>query len=227
MCNAYTLKTTWAALEKALRALELETVFPSGMTAETTNTLIPEAIFPRYDGLFLKPTDPAGPLAGLTPAIGHWGLIPFYHKGGPKAWKLSTNNARSETMATSPTFRDAHKNRRCVIPATHITEWSGPKGSKIKHAISRSDGGILFMAGLWDRCKVQDEEWGENYTMVMTDTAEGDDMHRFHSRQPVILDADSARVWLNHKEDASGLYRGPPGGSLVADPPEPLADWKT
>ena len=52
------------------------------------------------------------------------------NKGGLKAWKASTNNARSETMATSPAFREAYRRRRCIIPVTSFTEWTGPKGSK-------------------------------------------------------------------------------------------------
>lgn len=52
-------------------------------------------------------------------------------------------------MATKASFRDAVKSRRCIIPATAICEWTGPKGTMTKHAITRADGGPLFLAGLW------------------------------------------------------------------------------
>ncbi|MBS0412554.1 MAG: SOS response-associated peptidase family protein [Proteobacteria bacterium] len=236
MCNLYTLKTDWAALEAALRMLlEADTVFPEGVSAAGMNRPIPQTVYPKYDGLFLKAAgEPAAGLAGgLAPAIGRWGLVPAFHKGGPGAWKAATNNARSETMATSPAFRDAFRRRRCLIPATHIIEWTGPKGSKTKHAISRADGQMLFLAGLWDRCRLAAPEggdaggaaageWAENYTMVMMDTAPGDDMHPFHNRQPVLLDRAGAAAWLDLEGDVGAVLRAPPPGTLVADPREPV-----
>ena len=219
MCNAYNLKTNMASIGAAVRKqLSLNLAFPPGVTAETSNLPVPPSVYPKRDGLVLRLADDG---AGLAPFVSHWGLIPFYHKGGPKAWKLSTNNCRSETMATSGTFRDAFKNRRCIIPATSFTEWTGPKGSKTAHAISRADGGMLFLAGLWDRCSTDDGPV-ENYTMVMMQAAGDDDMAPFHNRQPIVLEADSARLWLDSAQDPAPILQARKG-VLVADPPEPVA----
>jgi putative SOS response-associated peptidase YedK len=149
-------------------------------------------------------------------------LTPFFHKGGLKAWKASTNNARSETMATSPTFHEAYKRRRRLIPATSFTEWTGPAGKKTAHAISRADGGLLFFAGLWDRCE-NDGGYAESYAMPLIDAVAGDDVAPFHNRQPVILDAPGAAIRLDLTADPAPVLRSTPAGTLVADPPEPAS----
>jgi putative SOS response-associated peptidase YedK len=221
MCNAYNLKTSMASIGEAMTAqLGMDLLFSSGVTAETSNLPVPQSVFPRRDGLILRPVDPAAPAMGLEPVVAHWNLTPFFHKGPLKAWKASTNNARSETMATSPAFREAFRRRRCIVPATSFTEWTGPKGSKTAHAISRADGGLLFFAGLWERCP-QPDGHAESYTLPMIDTREGDDVAPFHTRQPVILSTATAGLWLDLAADPAPVLRAPPRGDLIADPPEP------
>lgn len=222
MCNAYNLKTDMSRIGEAVSGqLGLDLRFPPGIMAGTSNMPIPQSVYPRRDGLILRPVDRDAPADGLAPSIAHWNLTPFFHKGPLKAWKASTNNCRSETMATSPAFREAVKRRRCIIPATSFTEWTGPTGSKTAHAISRADGGLLFFAGLWDVCTVEGEPL-DSYTMVMIDAGPGEDVGRFHNRQPVTLDAESARTWLDLGADYGPILRGPPARTLVADPPEPM-----
>ena len=146
-------------------------------------------------------------------------MIPYYHRGGAKAFKLSTNNARAETMATSGTFKAAFACRRCIIPASGFTEWTGPKGSKTRHTITRAGGGMLFFAGLWD--SYRDEEGEEDsYAMVMTAVTDTDDMARFHSRQPVFLDQARAAIWLDTTVDPAPILTGIPG-IYAFEPPEP------
>ncbi len=178
-----------------------------------TNEPIPEVVFPRRGGLALRPAD-----GGLEPFVAHWNLTPFFHRGDFKAWKASTNNCRSETMATSPAFREAVKKRRAIIPMTSYVEWTGPKGSKTEHDIS-SPGGMLFAAGLWENADA-----GPSYTMVMMDAA--GEASRFHDRMPILLDAETARTWLDTSapwemvkdEMLAASVRVP----LSANPPEPV-----
>lgn len=214
MCNAYTLRADLNAIARATRdQLGLPLV-------NLTNAAVPERVFPRRDGLILRPRDAARPASGLEPVVAHWNLTPAFHRGPLKAWKASTNNARSETMATSPAFRAAVKARRCLIPATSFTEWTGPTGGKTAHAISRADGGLLFLAGLWERAHPPDGP-ADTYTMVMIDADGDDDVAPFHNRQPVVLDADRAATWLDLTADDAPVLTAPPPGTLVADPPEP------
>lgn len=208
MCNKYRNRATVHQLGKALdRQLAMPLV-------HFANEPFPEEVYPRRPGLVLRPAEPAAPLAGLEPFVAHWNLTPFFHRGGFKDWKASTNNCRSETMASSPAFREAVKRRRAIIPATSYVEWTGPKGAKTQHDISHLDG-MLFIAGLWDRCGE-----GDSYTMVMMDAA--GEAARFHDRMPVILDRDSARAWLDVEADWRDVLRPPPPGTLVADPPDPV-----
>jgi putative SOS response-associated peptidase YedK len=103
-----------------------------------------------------------------------------------------------------------------------FTEWTGPVGSKTRHSITAADGGLLFAAGLWEDAN-PDEGPLISYTMVMTSTADGDDMHRFHDRQPVLLDRERADTWLNLEADYGSIIRALPPRSLVFDPPEPAS----
>src|SRR5215472_11981729 len=151
MCNAYNLKTNLADIGQAAHhQLGFDLVFPPGVDASSSNTPVPDEVYPRRDGLILRPAVAKQPEEGLEPVIAHWNLTPYFHKGPLKAWKASTNNARSETMSTLPAFRDAYQRRRAIIPATSFIEWTGPKGRKTAHIISRADGGMLFFAGLWE-----------------------------------------------------------------------------
>jgi putative SOS response-associated peptidase YedK len=221
MCNLYTNNpdlTAWAKAFDEHLALYLElSAGPDTLANQPWAT----TVYPKYQGLFVRPVDHRDPTGRLEPAVGRWGVVPFFHKGPAKAWKFPTNNCRSEEMATKASFRDAVKSRRCIIPATAICEWTGPKGTMTKHAITRADGAPLFLAGLW-ASHTHEGERTESYTMVMQDTAPGDDMHVFHNRQPVVLSRDGAATWLDTGADYSSLLRGPPPGSLIADPPDPV-----
>lgn len=217
MCNAYNLKTRMAGIGGAVRDyLHRDLDLPGGVTAETSNMPIPEALYPKKDGLFLRPTE-----GGLEPLVGRWGLVPFNHKGSLKAVKFPCNNARSETMATKWPFKEATARRRCVIPMTAFTEWTGPVGTKTRHNITSSSGGMLFAAGLWEDSN-PDEGPLISYTMVMAGTSDGDDMFRFHDRQPVLLDADRAAIWLDLEADFRPILNAMPPGTLSFDPPEPV-----
>ena len=222
MCNAYNLKTSLTAIgEAAMRQIELPVVFPPGVTAESSNIPVPDEVFPRRDGLILRPADRRDPGAGLVAAVAHWNLTPFFHKGPLKAWRASTNNCRAETMATAPAFREAFQRRRCLIPATSFIEWTGPAGRKTQHLITRAGGGLLFFAGLWERSYVEDAPV-ESYAMVTIPPSAW--MARFHDRQPLALEGARARTWLDLAADVRALVSPlSEDAALVADPPEPAA----
>jgi len=100
-----------------------------------------------------------------------WGLIPYWAKDSKIGF--STINARAETLATSPAFREAFKRRRCLIPAEWFYEWKtlGPK-SKQPYAISLKDSDLFAMAGLWERWKDQTGQPLETYTIITTNPNE-------------------------------------------------------
>lgn len=216
MCNAYNLRTSLAEIGLATnKQLASSLALPDGVTAASSNLPVPTDLYPKKDGLFLRPAD-----AGLEPVIGRWGLVPWTHKGPLKTIKFPCNNARSETMATKWPFKEATARRRCVIPMTDFTEWTGPAGSKTRHSITAAGGGLLFAAGLWEDSNPEEGPL-VSYTMVMTSTQPGDDMHPFHDRQPVLLDRKRATIWLDLESDFKPILTALPHGSLVFDPPEP------
>lgn len=205
-------------MEEFQRFLGLVLTVRGGSGANLTYA---STLYPKSQGLFARPVDPDNP-EELEPVVGRWGVVPFFHKGPATTWKASTNNARSEEMLGNPKsmWRPLLKSRRCIIPATAFFEWTGPKGSKTKHRITRADGGPLFFAGLWADHAFEGERT-ESYTMVMQAADGQDDMAPFHNRQPVILTPESARAWLDLKADPALAIQRPPPGTLEFDPPEP------
>jgi putative SOS response-associated peptidase YedK len=220
MCNLYALDPVLNELAEDFDRFLGRRLHLSAGADTLANQPWKTSVWPRYQGLFMRPLDAANPTGDLEPAVGRWGLVPWMHKGPAKDWKSNTNNCRSEEMHAKPSFRDALKEKRCVIPASYFVEHTGPKGSMTKHKISMADGSPLFLAGLWSR-HAWDGETTESYTMVMQEARDEDDMRPFHNRQPVFLDRDSAGTWLDPSLDYAPLLRSPAKGQLAFDPPEP------
>lgn len=218
MCNAYKLDADLTRIGKtAVLQLQRSLWFPVGANAETSNMDVPKALFPKREGLFLVPTAEGE----LAPTLGRWGLVHVGHKGPLKAIRATANNCRSETMASKWPFIEAFRRRRCVIPLTGFTEWTGPEGRKTAHAITATDHGLLWAAGLWNETVCEDG-LVTSYTMVMTDVQPEDDMDGFHDRQPVFLDRVTASTWLDVGADPAPILKALPKGSLTFTPPDPV-----
>jgi putative SOS response-associated peptidase YedK len=84
-----------------------------------------------------------------------WGLLPYWTKEPAKARR--TINARSETAATSGTFKDAQARRRCLVPADAFYEWKVIEGGKPPYAMAREDGQPMAFAGQWESFRWPDE----------------------------------------------------------------------
>ena len=78
-----------------------------------------------------------------------WGLVPWWWKKKAKETP-ATFNARAETVATKPMFRDAFKRKRCLIPASGYYEWQATPTGKQPYYYTAHDGSQLTIAGLWD-----------------------------------------------------------------------------
>jgi putative SOS response-associated peptidase YedK len=127
-----------------------------------------------------------------------WGLIPFWSKEEKTTY--STFNAKSETIAKSPAFREPFKKRRCLLPATHFYEWTKEK-PKVRHRFGLADGKPFAFAGLWDH-------WGkeqtiDSYTLITTTANET--LEPFHHRMPVILHPSDYALWLDPKASPEDL----------------------
>ena len=135
-----------------------------------------------------------------------WGFIPHWYKSitdGPLLF-----NARAETLAEKPAFRDACHNRRCLIPADGFYEWKKIEGSKSKpDYVKRSDRQQMLFAGIWQFWGV-----GENRLAactILTVPASGQ-ISGIHHRMPLFIERDNWALWLGEKGvGASKLMKTP------------------
>ena len=154
---------------------------------------------------------------------GVFGLLP--HWAADERLARSTYNARSETVSSKPSFRDAwRKARHCVIPARAIYEPDWRSGKAISTRIERADGRPMGIAGLWDAWQKPDGSWLLSYTMLTINADEHPLMRDFHKpaeekRMVVILPESSYEAWLSAPANASAVYLNPfPAADLVASP---------
>jgi putative SOS response-associated peptidase YedK len=151
---------------------------------------------PRYN---IAPTQsvPAvrtGEEGSRTLAMLHWGLVPKWAK--ERAIGNRMINARAETLAEKPSFRDAFKRRRCLVLADGWYEWQVAPGGKQPWFIRMRDARPMAFAGLWERWK--DPANGatlESCTIVTTDAAES--IRRIHDRMPVVLAQSDWDRWMD------------------------------
>ncbi len=123
--------------------------------------------------------------------IMRWGLIPRWAK--PDRIPDRTFNARSETVAEKPTFRDAWKKRRCVIPVSGYYEWTGPKGAKQPFYFHPEDDSPLLLAGLWETWRHEDDV--VDSCTIITRASTGAPAE-YHHRMPVFLDRSTMQSWM-------------------------------
>jgi putative SOS response-associated peptidase YedK len=126
-----------------------------------------------------------------------WGLVPFWAKDPKIGYKMI--NARAETVAEKPAFRDALKTRRCLIVADGFYEWQPRPGKRRKQPfhITRADGAPFAFAGLWASWHGDGDEALRTCTIITTDA--NDVLRDVHDRMPVMLpDAAAEEAWLDH-----------------------------
>jgi putative SOS response-associated peptidase YedK len=127
-----------------------------------------------------------------------WGLIPFWARQAD--FNRLTFNARSEEMAEKPTFREALKSRRCLVPADAFYEWKRLEKQKQPYAIALSSQQPFAFAGLWDQWKGKDGTTIESFTIATTVANEL--MATLHTRMPCILSPSDYRTWLEPSDPA-------------------------
>ncbi|MEM1173568.1 MAG: SOS response-associated peptidase [Pseudomonadota bacterium] len=136
----------------------------------------------------VRSTDDGRELAMLK-----WGLIPFWAKEASIGNRMI--NARAETVAEKPAYRNAYKHRRCLVLADGFYEWHREGDTKIPYFISLASGEPFAFGGLWERWKnKQDGEVVDSTTLITTDANEY--LSRVHHRMPLILTPETADRWL-------------------------------
>jgi putative SOS response-associated peptidase YedK len=151
---------------------------------------------PRYN---VAPTQPV-PIISQHPkeprrdlSLVRWGLIPSWAKDASGAARMI--NARSESAAIKPAFRDALKLRRCLVPADGFYEWMRAGKTKQPYLFEVNEGELFAFAGLWERWKDPNGNWIKSCSILTTTpnavTA------AVHDRMPVILHPDNYDLWLD------------------------------
>ncbi|MBS8239522.1 SOS response-associated peptidase [Marinobacter lipolyticus] len=128
----------------------------------------------------------------LVMAHSHWGFRPVWAEGKKAPTPI---NARAETVATSAYFRDAFAEHRCLIPANGWYEWKQSEGAKTPYYITSANStrhSTLFFAGLWTPREGDDT----TACAIITEPA-SEPLKHIHDRQPVVLEPDCLRDWLN------------------------------
>ena len=175
-------------------AREIADAFEVGEAVEDCELGPRYNVAPSQDILALR----AGPSGARQLARLHWGLIPSWSKQRSSSYRMI--NARSETAAEKPSFREALRKRRCIVPIDGFYEWQAPpKGAgqaKVPHFFRHPEGRGLAIAGLWESWT--DTETGEVVESCTLLTTEANrDVRPVHHRMPVFLPESEFTRWLD------------------------------
>ncbi len=137
-----------------------------------------------------------------------WGLIPYWARDAKIAY--STINARAESLADKPAFRDAWRaNRRCLIPATGWYEWTPAGKIKQPHFIADPGGNPVMFGGVWERWR--DPAGSEILSCSIITVPPRPELAAIHDRMPLVLELDRWPAWLDPKlPEIATLLEGAP-----------------
>ena len=192
MCGRYTLENDPRFASRALG-------WTDDLVVEDPND---PAFTPRYN---IAPTQWSPVILQIQGQVAQirwmrWGLVPSWAKDTDRAARLI--NARIETAAEKPSFRDAWLSRRCVVLVDGYYEWRRVgKSGKEPYLFRLKEGKPMAFAGLWERWTApkERESDGENkelLTFTVLTTNPNSLAATVHDRMPVILDRQTATKWL-------------------------------
>jgi putative SOS response-associated peptidase YedK len=169
---------------------------PASDLAELLGLSTPPALVPRYN---IAPTQTIGIVRarGVGPAREwaevRWGLVPFWSE--EPTTRAPLFNARADTAAAKPAFREPLHRRRCVVPADGFYEWKREGRARQPYLFRRRDGAPLVLAGLWERWSKGDAPPLESCTILTT--SPNALVAAAHDRMPVVLAAEDFARWLD------------------------------
>jgi putative SOS response-associated peptidase YedK len=199
MCGRFTNQITWREL------VELYLIHDQ----PALNLRPRYNVAPSQDIPIVRPADD-----GREVAIARWGLVPFWAKDLKVGYKMI--NAKAETVDEKPSFRNAFKARRCLIPADGFYEWKKLKGGdKQPYRLCLKDRKPFAFAGLWET----NDKLEVTSCSIIT-TTPNEVAGAIHDRMPVILDPEDYEAWLSNDtpaNDAKALLT-PYAGEMIAYP---------
>lgn len=179
MCNLYRMTKTQDEVAQWFDAIEVQNTLARGANFSSE-------VFPGYPGMVVA----EGQIKQMN-----WGF-PLVMKGkqGHPLKPKPVNNTRTDKL-DSFFWRYSFEERRCLIPITAWAEAEGPKGAKTRTWLSLPDSELFACAGIWRTS----DEWGDCYSMVMTDAAGA--AAEVHTRMPVIVAQQDYPVWTEGSPD--------------------------
>ncbi len=155
---------------------------------------VPPSLEPRYN---IAPTQSVAAIRADEDGrrsldLLRWGLIPHWAKDVSIGNRLI--NARAETVAEKPAFRQAFSRRRCLILASGFYEWGATPAGKSPFFMSPPSGECLALAGLWERWRGGEDALLESCVIITT--AANATLERVHHRMPVLLGDAAQALWL-------------------------------
>jgi putative SOS response-associated peptidase YedK len=145
-----------------------------------------------------------------------WGLIPHWCQD-PKGGRRPIN-AKAESIARLPMFKDAYARRRCIVPVDGFFEWRAIRGARAKqpYAVAMKDGSPFGLAGLWENWRNPTTgEWERTFVIITVPSNEL--VGQIHNRMPAILEPSGYERWLSLETDPRDL--------LITYPSEPMTMW--
>lgn len=155
--------------------------------------------------------------AGATFQSMRWGLVPHWAKDEKIGAKLI--NARAETVAEKPSFRDAFSKRRCLVFADGYYEWTSLNGAKQPIYIKPLSETVIAFAGIWASWRRPDQEPLHSYSIITTSA--NADVSQAHHRMPVVLPPRSFQTWISPgspKENILQLLQPAASGTFTYHP---------
>ena len=188
MCGRYTLST------------------PSDLLADLMEVQETPELSPRFN---IAPTQEAPILRLAVDPSPHreiellkWGLVPFWAKDPTIGNRMI--NARAETVAEKPSFRNCFKKRRCIVLTDGFYEWQKAGSGKQPYFFRLQSRQPFGMAGLWDRWEEGDGQPLETFTILTTQPNEL--VATAHHRMPVILKPRQIELWLDPATDSGSAF---------------------
>jgi len=168
-----------------------------GEIVEHYNAPPPDMFAARYN---IAPTTPVLARTGSELTFFRWGLIPSWAKDLSIGNRMF--NARAETVAEKPSFRQAYRRRRCLIPANGFYEWRSEQGRKQPYCC-HIDHSLFSMAGIWEQW--QDGEGNQIQSCAVITTEAREAMRDIHTRMPVSISPENYDQWLDCQSEKTDI----------------------
>jgi len=138
-----------------------------------------------------------------------WGLVPAWRDdSGPRFI-----NARTESVRSKASFREAFARRRCLVPADGFYEWA----HRVPYWLHPAEGGVISFAGIWETWRRAGAAPRHAFAILTTEA--NSDVRSIHDRMPVVIGEDDRDVWLDRSsgvERVGALLRPAPDGTFVS-----------